>query len=324
MQSVPIELLKATFDLTNDGVVICDYHSPEQHPIQFVNRSFETLSGFTQAELKGLDYSHLKSDENQQQTMADLKTALASGTECTLKLRTYTKSGRLFWNRVSIHFLREQDKITHIISVHQDISREEYTQCVLEKVNFLFREMSKRLEYTNETDKLTQLKNRGHLSTRGEFMLGAAKRERLRVHALVIDLDQFKQINGLGGDGLGDDCLIKLANILRVYFCRATDIAIRLCDDEFLVLCIEDDDERVLERACQLRQEVRDTRVKDFKNREHTISVSIGIYSLTPSKGTTIEEMVHQAGKLIFQGANGLRDCIVHQQAEHPETVKRL
>lgn len=323
MQSVPIELLQATFDHTNDGIVICDY-LPPHHPIQYINRRFETMSGFTLAELKGADCSIFKGDDSQQEALAELKTAIANGTECTVKVRNYTKSGRLFWNQVSIRYLRQQDQITHIIGLHQDITREEYAHCVLEKVNLLFREMSKRLEYTNETDKLTQLKNRGHLSTRGEFMLGAAKRERLRLHALVIDLDHFKLLNGLGGDGLGDDCLVKVANILRNYFCRATDITIRLCDDEFLVLCIEDDDERVLERASQLRQEVRATQVKDFQSREHKISVSIGIYSLTPNKCTTIEQLVHQAGQLIFQDAHGQRDCIVHQQAEHPDEIKRL
>lgn len=320
---MPIELLQATFDHTNDGVVICDYEPPH-YPIQYANRSFEIMSGFTLVELKGADCSILKGDDSQQDALAELKTAIAAGTECTVKLRNYTKSGRLFWNQVSIRYIRQQDRITHIIGFHQDITREEYAHCVLEKVNFLFREMSKRLEYTNETDQLTRLKNRGHLSTRGEFMLGAAKREQLRLHALVIDLDHFKLLNGLGGDGLGDDCLIKVANIIRSYFCRATDIAIRLCDDEFLVLCIEDDDERVLDRANQLREEVRATQVKDFQNREHSISVSIGIYSLTPNKCTTIEELVHQAGQLIFQGAHGLRDCIVHQPAEQPEKIRRL
>lgn len=320
---MPIELLQATFDHSNDGVVICDYQPPH-HPIQYLNRTFLTMSGFSLEELKGTECCMLKGDDSQHQALTELKTAISNGAECSVKLRNYTKSGRSFWNQVSIRYLRQQDQITHIIGFYQDITREEYAHCVLEKVNFLFREMSKRLEYTNETDKLTQLKNRGHLSTRGEFMLGAAKREGLRLHALVIDLDHFKLLNGLGGDGLGDDCLIKVASILRNFFCRATDIAIRLCDDEFLVLCIEDDDERVLERASLLRQEVRATEVKDLQSRQHRISVSIGIYSITPNKCTTIEELVLQAGQLIFQGAHGLRDCIVHKQAEQPEETQRF
>lgn len=309
-----IELLQAAIALNNDGVAIAEYGGGH-NPIVFANSALTGLTGYGLDELKGQDYRFLVGQDDQQAALEELNSAILSSTECCVKLRNYTKDGRLFWTKVSIGFCRNDAKVTHLITISQDITQQEYIKNVLDKITILYREMSKRLEYTNETDSLTNLKNRGHLSTRGEFILGAAKREKMRLHAIIVDVDNFKTLNTLGGYSLGDGCLVKVANIISRFFCRATDIAIRMCDDEFVIICIEDDDNRVLERAEILRSEIRAVRVKDLDSRTHEISVSIGIYSVTPEKNTTIEEMVHNAGQLVFQGAYGKRDCISHHKA---------
>lgn len=311
---VTVELLQAVIASTNDGVIIAEYNG-NNNPILFVNTAFEQISGYSADELMGQDCRVLKGSDNDQEALGTLKQAIESGEECDVKLRNYTKDGHLFWNQLKISYLKVGEKITHIISINKDITQEEYSRNVLDKVNVLYREMSKRLEYTNETDELTKLKNRGHLSTRGEFILGAAKREKLRMHAIIIDVDNFKVLNTIGGKPLGDDCLIQVANIVGCYFCRATDIAIRMCDDEFVVICIEDDDRRVLDRAEQLHKEAQSARIKDTNGKLHKISVSIGIYSVTPNKYTTLEEMIKHAGQLVFQGAHGVQNHIAHNIA---------
>lgn len=320
---VSINWLKAAMARINDGVVIAEYHG-ETNPVVYINDAFERISGYTEADLLGQDCRLLKGSDGEQKALQTLKHAIRNGSECTVKLRQYTKDGRLFWNEVKVAYIQDGTDITHIISVNRDVTQEEYVKNVLEKVNLLYREMSRRLEYTNETDSLTQLKNRGHLSTRGEFMLGAAKRKKLRLHALVIDIDNFKLLNSAGGDGLGDDCLVQVAQIVLYYFSRATDIAIRMCDDEFVVICIEDDDARVIERAQALRDDVQRIKIKSADGGgECDISVSIGIYSVTPEKHTTIEDMIQNAGQLVFQGSHGMRNQISHHKANDSHYPRR-
>lgn len=312
-----VELLKTAINTSNDGIIIAEYGRLGEHnPIVFANLSFQHISGFTTEELIGQDCRFLKGKDDQQEALAELKQAISQGIPCCVKLRNYTKDGRLFWNQLSISFIKNNDQITHLVSVNKDITQEEYAKNVLSKVNVLYREMSKRLEYTNETDTLTRLKNRGHLSTRGEFILGAAKREKLRLHTILVDVDNFGLLNSIGGNHLGDQCLQQIAEVIRRYFCRATDIAIRLGDDEFVILCVEDDDQRVIERAEMLRTEVRSIEVHDDQRNPHNLSVSVGIYSVTPEKNTTIEDMIHNAGQLIFQGSHGIRDHVAHRTAQ--------
>lgn len=311
---VSTDWLKTAMAHINDGVLVTEYRG-ETNPIVYVNEVFIRISGYQEADLLGRDCRILKGSDTKQAALDTIKQAIQFGHECTAKLRQYTKDGRLFWNEVKIAYIRDGDTITHIISINRDVTQEEYVKSVLDKVNVLYREMSRRLEYTNETDALTQLKNRGHLSTRGEFMLGAAKREKLRLHAVIIDVDHFTLLNSQGGRGIGDECLLQVAQIIRHYFSRATDIAIRMCDDEFVVICMEDDDKRIIERADAIRQDVQRTGIRGPDNRIYDISVSVGIYSITPEKQTTIEEMIQNAGQLVFQGTHGMSNHVAHHKA---------
>lgn len=312
--------LAAVMDNINEGVIVAE-RSGAGNKVVYVNRAYLAMSGFGEEELLGSDCLLLQCAENEAEAGAELAAAVAAGRGCEVKLRQYTKDGRLFWNQLKIAAIEGDSNVSHLICISTDVTQQEYVKNVLDKVNVLYGEMSRRLEYTNETDSLTQLKNRGHLSTRGEFMLGAAKRKKLRLHAVVIDVDDFKLFNSVGGSGLGDECLIQVAQVIRYYFSRATDIAIRLCDDEFVVICIEDDDARVVGRAEALRDDVQ--RIKMSGARDHSLTVSIGIYSLTPEKHTTIEGMIEAAGQMVFQGTHGKRNRIVHHVENSAQHSRR-
>jgi diguanylate cyclase (GGDEF)-like protein/PAS domain S-box-containing protein len=302
------ELIAAICTATNDGILVASYGA-DLYPIIYCNPTFTRLTGYSQEDLLGQELLFPPLAQLEPHAWQTVAQALRDGAECNFKLRTRTKDGRTFWNQLRICYVTGPQGITHAIALHTDISQQEYVKNVLDKVSLLYREMSKRLEFTNETDHLTQLKNRCHLSTRGEFMLGAAKREKLRMHALRIELEGFKLLATMGSNDFGDQCLVRVADIIKRHFLRATDIAIRMDDGEFVVLCIEDDDNQVWARAEQLREEIRALQLQDTVGRVHAISVNIGIYSTLPSKHTTIEEMIQNAAQLVFQLREGRHDA---------------
>ncbi|MEK7737850.1 MAG: diguanylate cyclase [Pseudomonadota bacterium] len=99
------------------------------------------------------------------------------------------------------------------------------------------------VEQLATTDSLTQLPNRRHFDT---FLATATPRV-LRfnesVCLLVIDVDNFKQINDQHGHGVGDYVLQELARLFKSRT-RETDICARMGGDEFaLLLCHADKDE---------------------------------------------------------------------------------
>ncbi len=93
-------------------------------------------------------------------------------------------------------------------------------------------------------DQLTGLANRRLLDEYFNHALALAKRHGLKVAVLLIDLDEFKEVNDVHGHAIGDELLITLADRLRGKI-RESDIVARLGGDEFVVVFeqIGDEDE---------------------------------------------------------------------------------
>jgi len=85
-------------------------------------------------------------------------------------------------------------------------------------------------------DALTGLLNRHGFSEGARQMVELAKRTKLPVAVLALDLDGFKQINDTHGHDAGDAALIEMASVLREQS-RASDLIGRMGGDEFVILC---------------------------------------------------------------------------------------
>lgn len=100
----------------------------------------------------------------------------------------------------------------------------------LEHLNQELEESQARLRHLVDIDPLTGLSNRRALrpSLEAVRQAGAA--------IIVLDVDGFKQVNDTHGHMVGDECLKRVAQIMRRCF-RAEDRLFRWGGDEFLVVC---------------------------------------------------------------------------------------
>jgi diguanylate cyclase (GGDEF)-like protein len=85
-------------------------------------------------------------------------------------------------------------------------------------------------------DPLTGLANRILLGDRLEVAFERGTREDTGVGLLLLDLDDFKQVNDTFGHGTGDGVLVSVASRLRSVV-RPGDTVARLGGDEFVVVC---------------------------------------------------------------------------------------
>lgn len=85
------------------------------------------------------------------------------------------------------------------------------------------------------TDSLTQILNRRGLEERLERALAHAQEQRLPLSLLVIDCDDFKEINDRAGHEFGDALLREVADVLSRALPEGADAA-RLGGDEFVVM----------------------------------------------------------------------------------------
>ncbi|MBI5416968.1 diguanylate cyclase [Candidatus Poribacteria bacterium] len=97
------------------------------------------------------------------------------------------------------------------------------------------KKVEQRLEYMAHYDLLTNIPNRALFFDRLNHALNEAKREKLIVGLLFIDLDGFKKINDTMGHHCGDLVLKRTANRLKKCI-RKSDTVARVSGDEFAII----------------------------------------------------------------------------------------
>jgi diguanylate cyclase (GGDEF)-like protein len=105
----------------------------------------------------------------------------------------------------------------------------------LEGANSRLLEKEHELEYLAQHDPLTGLANRLFLNDRIERAITRARRNNEIVALLMIDLDDFKQVNDAHGHAVGDSVLVEIARRMGETV-RESDTVARLGGDEFVIL----------------------------------------------------------------------------------------
>ncbi|WP_321322918.1 diguanylate cyclase [Thiomicrorhabdus sp.] len=104
-------------------------------------------------------------------------------------------------------------------------------------------------------DSLTGINNRHYLDEYGDKLVRSAITKNEAIALMLLDIDQFKEINDMTGHTAGDTILETVASILKNNG-HANDIIARYGGDEFVVIIKDLNQEEVLQRAETIRQQV--------------------------------------------------------------------
>ncbi|MGY1653633.1 diguanylate cyclase [Geodermatophilus sp. SYSU D01119] len=186
---------------------------------------------------------------------------------------------------------------------------------------FLLRRRVERLlvatEELSQRDPLTGLANRRHLVEQAPRLWRHARREGLRVAALVIDLDHFKQVNDVHGHAAGDAVLRAVAGALGDSV-RPSDVLARLGGEEMVVLGLVGDPAEAGRLAERLRHAVSAART----GAGHAVTASIGVALTRPADGDDAAAelwwLVDRADAAMYAAKQGGRDRVAWPAPPRP------
>jgi diguanylate cyclase (GGDEF)-like protein/putative nucleotidyltransferase with HDIG domain len=149
------------------------------------------------------------------------------------------------------------------------------------------------------TDPLTGLPN-----TRFMFMhltreLARAERLKSNVSLLVMDLDNFKEINDTYGHHVGDRALRDVAAVLRAGI-RPYDICIRYAGDEFIVVLSGCSGEEAERKRVELQRAVDQLPFEAVRGRKIPLGVSVGA-AVFPHDGESYEILLAIADSRMYR-----------------------
>jgi diguanylate cyclase (GGDEF)-like protein len=155
-------------------------------------------------------------------------------------------------------------------------------------------------------DSLTGLYLRGVFEFSLERMVQEHRRYGKALSVILLDIDDFKQVNDYYGHQVGDDVLLRIGEMV-LNSIRKADFPARYGGEEIAIIFPETSIVQATVMADRLREDVR----RCFAVGEPTITVSIGVSCIHVPDTTTASELVRQADKALYEAKRTGKDKVV-------------
>ena len=155
------------------------------------------------------------------------------------------------------------------------------------------KQFESRLRFLADHDVLTGLFNRRRFIQELAHQVEVSKRYRQGGAVLILDLDNFKEINDSLGHGAGDDA-VRTVGLALARRLRSSDVLARLGGDEFAVLLPYGDAENARTVASSMLDALRGHPVF-VAGRRVRVTTSIGVALFEPGEGLDSEALLSDA-----------------------------
>ena len=276
-----VSKLSSVMEQTADIVIVTDTTGN----IEYVNPSFEKITGYTYTEAVNNTPRLLASGKHKPEFYKHLWDTITSGNSYSNIFINRRKDGSLFYEEKTITPIKDYaGKITHFVSTGKDIS---------ERI-----QVQERLQHMAHHDALTDLPNRNLFLDRLQQSLTRARWHNRLVAVMFLDLDRFKNINDTLGHTVGDQLLLQLSERLGNSV-RDGDTIGRFGGDEFAILLDDIDSDN---HISALAEKLLATLTKSFRinKQELFVTASIGI-SIFPNDGEDSDTLLRNADVAMYR-----------------------
>jgi diguanylate cyclase (GGDEF)-like protein len=232
---------------------------------------------------------------------------------------------------VEIQGAKGSDEIGLLIRTFNDMTRKLlHHRSEIEQVNLKLLSQNEELQRANEvleqlsiTDGLTKLHNHRFFQEHLTREIKRADRSGEPLSLLLLDIDDFKQLNDRFGHVAGDEFLVGLAQVLSQSV-RDTDLVARYGGEEFAVLAANTD----LAGAVNLGEKIRTTVAESAfivgdSMRPMRMTISIGVAQYRGSR----RRMFRAADRALYRAKGEGKNCVEPEDADAadsgPEVIAR-
>ena len=181
-----------------------------------------------------------------------------------------------------------------------------------------------KLDSLSRMDSLTGLSNRRNFDQEFNEAWLSCSRAKKPMSLLMADIDHFKAINDTYGHLFGDQCLIKVASILKRCVSRPRDLAARFGGEEFIIMLPNTDEEGALSIAETLRIGIENIRL-EHEETEVKFTISIGIATIIPSVNTSFIDLNENADQaLYFAKESGRNRAVAYGDCSNKKSISQI
>jgi len=287
--------ITATAFETHDAIMITD----AKGDIIRVNKAFETITGYSEAEVIGKNPRILKSGAYDKKFYEQMWAELIKTGHWHSELMDRRKNGEIYPERITISAVKNPEgETTQYVAVFTDISEQKRTEEKIYSLAFY--------------DAMTGLPNRQLLLDRLGASQLASTRNKWYGALLFLEVGNLKLLNEAMGHEYGDLLLMEAAQRLQSSLRRVDTIA-RYGGNEYMLLLqnLGENEEEATHHATTVAHKICDVLKEPFKLRDH-------IHHSKPSVGVTLfygnndrlEELVKRVDIAMHQAKQSLGDNV--------------
>lgn len=186
-------------------------------------------------------------------------------------------------------------------------------QCLASFITVTSKELSdayQKLAFVAGHDSLTDLLNRGRIEWVLRHLIEDTNKTHHTFSAIMIDIDSYKHINDTYGHSVGEDVLIRLADIMKNGV-RPTDYAGRWGGDEFVILLPDTDIDQSEKVADRMRRNFAEA---DILPDGKAVTASFGV--TTSYEGETLESFYRRMDSALYTAKGAGKNQVILLRSE--------
>ena len=178
------------------------------------------------------------------------------------------------------------------------------------------------IENASLTDALTGLPNRAAINRHLDEVWQSSLRNKAPLSILMIDIDNFKNINDTYGHLHGDVVLKHVADIIRISLDGQNYFAGRFGGEEFIIVLPACQGDEALAISDAMLENIRNPlNVIKEKPYEHPLTVSVGIFSSEATHASSTNDFIEKADKSLYVAKRTGKDRSILYKDEYQHTL---